>query len=127
MRTQGREESLRKSYKYEYTNGSCIYLFVRIGKYKIIMSYYANNKYEQEPEFELDLHGWTTMEAKEELDEIIREGDYSHIRVIVGKGKNSADGPVLPNFVKNYLNERNIRFSQSKIQDGGEGALEVYF
>lgn len=94
------------------------------------MSYYAgnskNNKYQQEPEFELDFHGWTTMECKEELDEIIRENDYSHIRIIVGKGKNSADGPVLPNFVKNYLNERNIRFSQSKIQDGGEGALEVY-
>lgn len=105
----------------------------RIGNFFINknMSYYANmgknNKYQQEPEFELDLHGWTMMEAKEELDEIIREGDYSHIRVIVGKGKNSADGPVLPNFVKNYLNERNIRFSQSKIQDGGEGALEVYF
>lgn len=90
------------------------------------MSYYANNKYESEPEFELDFHGWTTEECKEELDEIIREGDYSHIRVIVGKGKNSEGGPVLPNFVKNYLNERNIRFSQSKIQDGGEGALEVF-
>jgi len=94
------------------------------------MSYYAgnskNNKYQQEPDFELDFHGWTTMECKEELDEIIREGDYSHIRIIVGKGKNSADGPILPNFVKNYLNGKGIRFNQSKIQDGGEGALEVY-
>lgn len=95
------------------------------------MSYYAdmgkkNNKYPQEPELIVDFHGYTTLECKDDLDELIEGGQYSHVRIIVGKGRNSIDGPVLPNFVKNYLTERSIRFSQSKIADGGEGSLEVY-
>lgn len=95
------------------------------------MSYYEgigkkNNKYPQEPELVLDFHGYTTAECKDALDELIQEGEFSHVRIIVGKGKNSADGPILPNFVRNYLTEHNIRFSQSKLQHGGEGALEVY-
>jgi DNA-nicking Smr family endonuclease len=93
------------------------------------MSYYAhkNNKYPQTPDVELDLHGYTTFEAGEALDEIIKEGGYSHIRIIVGKGRRSVGGPVLPDFVKNYLNARGIRWNQSLIQNGGEGALEVFF
>ena len=99
--------------------------------YYYCMSYYANqskknNKYPQEPEIVLDFHGMTTLECKDELDELLKVGGYSHIRIIVGKGNNSADGPILPSFVKNYFSERNIRFNQSKIQDGGEGSLEVY-
>ncbi len=95
------------------------------------MSYYENlgkknNKYPQEPEAVFDFHGMKTLECKDELDEILQSGEYSHIRIIVGKGRNSADGPVLPSYVKNYLTERNIRFNQSKIRDGGEGSLEVY-
>jgi DNA-nicking Smr family endonuclease len=84
------------------------------------------NAYELVPDFTLDLHGLTVLESKHELEEIIDSGQYTHVQVIVGKGKNSSDGPVLPNFVKNFLFERNIRFSQSKIRDGGEGSLEVY-
>lgn len=92
------------------------------------MSYYADtgNKYKQIPEAVFDFHGYTTFECEEALDEIIREGEYKHIRIIVGKGKNSINGPILPNFVKNYLNSNNIRFNQSKFQDGGEGSLEVF-
>ncbi len=86
----------------------------------------VNNKYIQTPEFIIDLHGYTTYEAQVILDELIEEGEYKHIRVIVGKGLNSENGPVLPDFVKNYLTARNIRFNQSKLQDGGEGALEVF-
>ncbi|MES2023240.1 MAG: Smr/MutS family protein [Patescibacteria group bacterium] len=92
------------------------------------MSYYADkgNKYPQNPELVLDFHGYTTMECKEELDELIGNSEYSHIRIIVGKGQNSANGPILPDFVRNYLTTRNIRFNQSKIQAGGAGALEVF-
>jgi DNA-nicking Smr family endonuclease len=92
------------------------------------MSYYegTGNKYPQIPDLVLDFHGFTTGECRHELDELIDNREYSHIRIIVGKGKNSANGPVLPDFVRNYLTTRNIRFSTSKIQDGGEGALEVY-
>lgn len=84
------------------------------------------NKYIQNPGYVIDLHGFTTYETQSILDELIEEAEYKHIRVIVGKGLNSENGPILPDFVKNYLNKRNIRFSQSKLQDGGEGALEVF-
>lgn len=95
------------------------------------MSYYAgigakHNKYPQIPELILDFHGYTTLECKDELDALISEGKFGHIRIIVGKGKNSQEGPILPNFVRNYLTDHRIRFNQSKLQDGGEGALEVY-
>ena len=86
----------------------------------------ANNKYIQTPEYVVDLHGFTTGESQAILDELIEEAEYKYIRVIVGKWTNSENGPVLPDFVKNYLTDRNIRFNQSKIQDGGEGALEVF-
>lgn len=85
-----------------------------------------HNKYLQEPEHTIDLHGYTTYESKEILDQLLVERQFAHIRIIIGKGLNSENGPVLPDFVKNYLNTHNIRFNQSKIQNGGEGALEVF-
>jgi DNA-nicking Smr family endonuclease len=84
------------------------------------------NKYEQTAEAEIDLHGYTMVEAGSILDEVVAEAAYKHIRIITGKGTNSHNGPVLPAFVKNYLTARNIRYNQSKIRDGGEGALEVF-
>jgi hypothetical protein len=33
---------------------------------------------------------------------------------------------VLREFTKKFLLSRGVRFSQSKMQDGGEGALEVF-
>ena len=84
------------------------------------------NKYSQTPEFILDLHGLTTIESRDRLAEVIDSEEYSHIRVIVGRGLNSEHGPVLPYFVRNYLTERGIRYNQSKIQEGGEGSLEVF-
>lgn len=80
----------------------------------------------QVPDAVFDFHGYTTLECKDELNQIIASGEYSHIRVIVGKGRGSLNGPILPNFVKNFLTEKRIRFAQSKFQDGGEGAIEVY-
>lgn len=93
------------------------------------MSYYADkgNKYAQVPEVILDFHGYTKAECQDAIDELIRSSEYKHLRIIVGKGKNSQNGPILPDFVKNYLTSHHIRWNQSKIQDGGEGSLEVYF
>lgn len=93
------------------------------------MSYYADkgNKYAQVPEVILDFHGYTKAECQDAIDELIRGGEHKHARIIVGKGKNSQNGPILPDFVKNYLTSHHIRWNQSKIQDGGEGSLEVYF
>jgi DNA-nicking Smr family endonuclease len=84
------------------------------------------NKYKQNAELEIDLHGYTTYETQDILNELVAERKYKHIRVITGRGLNSQDGPVLPDFVKNYFDIRGIRFSQSKPADGGDGALEVF-
>ncbi|MFZ2205024.1 MAG: Smr/MutS family protein [Minisyncoccia bacterium] len=83
------------------------------------------NKYLQVPDSIIDLHGYTTAEARDILDDVLG-GDDKHIRIITGKGKHSENGPVLRDFVKNYLDSRRVRFNQSKIQDGGEGSLEVF-
>ena len=84
------------------------------------------NKYRQEPEEVIDLHGHTTREAEAILRTLIEKSEFAHIRIIVGKGNHSKSGPVLPDFVRGFLTKHNIRFNQSKIQDGGEGSLEVY-
>ena len=83
------------------------------------------NKYMRTPSRIIDLHGYTTAEAKVALDELVRSQD-TYVRIIVGKGNHSENGPVLREFVKRFLLSKNIHFNQSKIQDGGEGALEVF-
>ena len=100
---------------------SCLCSLGNISSYLIMV-----NKYQQNAEYEIDLHGYTTSESKDILDSLLQEAKYNHVRIIVGKGNNSENGPILPSFVMNYLKSRNIRYNQSKIQDGGEGALEVF-
>ncbi len=95
------------------------------------MSYYhldnkSKSKEDSQFELTLDFHGMTTAECKIVLDEIIDEGYYTHLRIIVGKGTQSPHGAVLPYFVKNYLTERNIKFGTSSKARGGEGSIEVY-
>ncbi len=85
------------------------------------------NKYAQIPERIVDLHGLTVDEAEHALSQLVNEFSEMQIRVIIGKGIHSPHGPVLPNFVKNYLTNRGIPFRQSKLHEGGEGALEVFF
>jgi len=84
------------------------------------------NKYQNNPECIIDLHGRTVREAKEELEGIVREKKYSHVRIITGKGAFRVNGPVLRDFVKQYLDEKRISYRPAKIADGGEGALEVF-
>jgi DNA-nicking Smr family endonuclease len=84
------------------------------------------NKYERVPEFVLDLHGYTTREAKGLIDDIIESGEYGHIRVITGKGAFRETGPVMRTYVENYLRNQNIKFETAKLYNGGDGALEVY-
>ncbi len=84
------------------------------------------NKYEHEPDIIVDLHGYTTQEARYELHELIFENDYTHIRIITGKGQHNPDGVgVLRNFVQAYLYEHNISFRPAKREHGGDGAFEV--
>ncbi len=84
------------------------------------------NKYEQVPDYILDLHGYTTAEAKVLLDDVLKNNKYSHVRVITGTGITRATGPVMKSFVQNYLDSKNIRNNPAKIGDGGDGALEVF-
>lgn len=83
------------------------------------------NKYEQKPDYIVDLHGHTTVEAGAVLGALLVEGNYTHIRVITGKG-DLRNGPVLRSFVQEYLKKRGVHFETAKVFNGGTGALEVF-
>lgn len=83
------------------------------------------NKYTQTPDKIVDLHGYKIREAESVLSELCKQNKI-HVRIIVGKGTHSVNGPVLRTFVKDFLQRKNVRFTQSKIQDGGEGSLEAF-
>lgn len=78
---------------------------------------------------ELDLHGCTSLEARREVEEFIEEAQregWSRIRIIVGKGTRSPGGiAVLPTTVKSILTERGLSYTYAKLENGGEGALEI--
>ena len=74
----------------------------------------------------MDLHGRNKRETEILLDSIFAVNLYPHVRIITGRGNHGSNGAVIRTFVKEYLNERGFHFSQSKIENGGEGALEVF-
>jgi DNA-nicking Smr family endonuclease len=78
---------------------------------------------------ELDLHGCTASEARNAVEELLHEASvskWSRVRIIVGKGMRSPLGiAVLPDTVKALLNQRGLTYTFAKLQNGGEGALEV--
>jgi DNA-nicking Smr family endonuclease len=88
-----------------------------------------NNKYEQIAERELDLHGYTTIEADSMLREFLEDALESRctvVRIITGKGRHSHDGvPVIKNFVINFLTHNGYHFRYAKLQHGGDGAIDV--
>lgn len=83
------------------------------------------NKYVRTPDKTIDLHRHTIREAEVILGELCKENNI-HVRIITGKGIHSSNGPVLREFVKDFLQRKNVRFAQSKIQDGGEGSIEAF-
>jgi DNA-nicking Smr family endonuclease len=84
------------------------------------------NKYQRSPSEIIDLHGHTTEETRSILSSLLEDSTHSHVRIITGKGNHSNGAAVLREFTKKFLLSRGVRFSQSKMQDGGEGALEVF-
>ena len=84
------------------------------------------NKYARVPDLIVDLHRHTIREATRVLDDLLAREETLHVRLIVGKGIHSEKGPVLRDFVVDYLHERGIRFARAKLVDGGEGALEAF-
>lgn len=78
---------------------------------------------------EIDLHGYTAYEAREAVEDFLADAKVSgcsRVRIIVGKGTRSEGGiAVLPNAVKAVLTQYGYTYTYAKLQDGGEGALEV--
>jgi DNA-nicking Smr family endonuclease len=86
---------------------------------------------ELEIEDELDLHGYTVIEAKSAIIDFIEECKRRHIRyirIIHGKGFRSEQKvPVLKTHVAYWLPQLNdvLAFASARPNDGGTGALYV--
>jgi DNA-nicking Smr family endonuclease len=79
-------------------------------------------------EARLDLHGLTSPQAYNYIQEFImqaREHHFRHVLIIHGKGRVST--PILKNKVNNWLrqHEHVLAFSSAKPQHGGTGAMYV--
>lgn len=80
---------------------------------------------------ELDLHGMTTVEARQALALFLLEARDLHwrcVRVIHGKGLRSSNrGPVLKGHVAHWLSQRDevLAFCSARPADGGTGAVYV--
>jgi DNA-nicking Smr family endonuclease len=86
------------------------------------------------PEIELDLHGFTSLDAEAKVTTFIqnskREG-YFTIRIIVGKGLHSEFGAVLPDIVEDRLkllkkSDLVLHFVWDKKKKSKSGAIIVY-
>ena len=80
---------------------------------------------------ELDLHGLTSVEAREMLVDFLnhcRKNGFRCIRIIHGKGLRSKNRePVLKTKIANWLMQRDevLAFCQARQVDGGGGAVVV--
>lgn len=87
------------------------------------------NKYLQIIQAELDLHGFTREEAREEIFNFLKEAEdkkYCKIRIITGKGIHSKNNQgILSDFVKDILAKEGLEYCDSKINEGGKGSLDV--
>lgn len=88
-----------------------------------------HNKYLQVTRSEIDLHDLTREEARDSLENFLknaRDKKYERIRIITGKGLHSENGrSVLKEYVKNILEKKGLEYSDSKIYEGGGGAIDV--
>lgn len=82
-------------------------------------------------EAELDLHGATSIQAREAVNTFLknaRDQDKRVVRIIHGKGNSSAGKmPVLKGKVNSWLRQKNevLAFCSARPNDGGTGALYV--
>ncbi|MCK5475529.1 MAG: Smr/MutS family protein [Candidatus Pacebacteria bacterium] len=87
------------------------------------------NKYLQTAQMELDLHGLTKEEAREEVLDLLSEANlkgYNKIRIITGKGIHSEDNRgVLKEYVQFMLDEKGLKYTDAKINEGGSGAINI--
>ena len=89
----------------------------------------ARNKYPQIIQAELDLHGLTKEEAREEVLDFLSEARvkrYNKIRIITGKGIHSENNQgVLNEYVQAILLEEDLEYCEAKMNEGGSGAIDV--
>ncbi|MEI7620315.1 MAG: Smr/MutS family protein [Candidatus Falkowbacteria bacterium] len=87
------------------------------------------NKYQKTAEAILDLHGMYQVEAEEAVIDFlndVKSRGCRFVRIIPGKGIHSADGyGVLNTLVREILSGRGYKFSSAKMNEGGEGALDI--
>lgn len=87
------------------------------------------NKYLKTVQDEIDLHGLTRAEARESLINFLenaKNNKYNYVRVITGKGLHSENGQsILSGYIRNLLEKENLKYSDAKIYDGGNGAIDV--
>ena len=78
---------------------------------------------------ELDLHGYTATDAPSALRRFLqtwqRRKNGAVVQIITGKGKGSADGPVLRGLVKSLLDGELHAMVREWRLDEGEGAYRV--
>ncbi len=87
------------------------------------------NKYPQNINAEIDLHGHTIAEAlaiTEDFLDVSEEKGLRSVRIITGKGLHSEDPTkTIRGAVKEWLFAHGYEFRYAKQNQGGEGALVV--
>ena len=86
------------------------------------------NKYQKTPDITLDLHGLTVEQARQQLQELVSDSSNknNNIRIITGKGNHSTGGIAKIQLeVKDFLNKQGVSWKYGKVNEGGEGVIEV--
>ena len=104
-------------------------LYARPGLQHVVIRKLRRGQYAIEAE--LDLHGATVVQAREAVNDFLRNAQEKHqrvVRIIHGKGKSSEDKlPVLKGKVNSWLRQKNavLAFCSARPNDGGTGAVYV--
>lgn len=86
------------------------------------------------PQGQLDLHGFTASQAEQKVEAYLRNAYHRKVftlRLIVGKGLHSENGPVLPDIVEDKLIELKHRkmvldYQWEKKKKSKSGSVVVY-
>lgn len=86
------------------------------------------------PQGEIDLHGFTALRADMKAEAYIKNAFYNGtytVRIIVGKGLHSEDGPVLPDVIEKRVNQLRdekivLAYEWDKKKKHKSGSLTVY-
>lgn len=98
------------------------------------MPYHKRIKRYPPPEMDLDLHGFTALGAQLKARSFLagcRQQGYFTVRIIVGKGRHSDTGPVLPDTIEDLLvqlksQEIVLGFEWERKKKSRSGAVIVY-